>query len=120
VLFLGVKQACSEFLEKQLDPSNCLGIRIFAENHGCESLRQAAEQFTFKYFEDVTGLEEFCTLGLKDVELLLKSDEIQVGCFSLVALRYVSYRIISQVAGNTLNVTNALLFGQVCSVIIGF
>ncbi len=26
----GVKQACSEFLEKQLDPSNCLGIRIFA------------------------------------------------------------------------------------------
>jgi len=79
----GVKQACSEFLEKQLDPSNCLGIRIFAENHGCESLRQAAELYTFKYFEDVTHLEEFCTLGLKDVEVLLKSDEIQAGriCF---------------------------------------
>ena len=75
--FIGVKQACSEFLEKQLDPSNCLGIRIFAENHGCESLRQAAELYTFKYFEDVTHLEEFCTLGLKDVESLLKSDEIQ-------------------------------------------
>ena len=29
----GVKQACSEFLEKQLDPFNCLGIRIFADNH---------------------------------------------------------------------------------------
>jgi len=79
--FTGVKQACSEFLEKQLDPSNCLGIRIFAENHGCESLRQAAELYSFKHFEDVTQLEEFCTLGLKDVELLLKSDEIQVGCF---------------------------------------
>jgi len=77
--FLGVKQACSEFLEKQLDPSNCLGIRIFAENHGCESLRQAAELYTFKYFEQVTCLEEFCTLGLKDVESLLKSDEIQAG-----------------------------------------
>jgi len=76
---VGVKQACSEFLEKQLDPSNCLGIRIFAENHGCESLRQAAELYTFKYFEDVTRLEEFCTLGLKDVESLLKSDEIQAG-----------------------------------------
>merc|ERR1712038_2041762 len=42
----GVKQACSEFLEAQLDPSNCLGIRIFAENHGCEALRQAAEMYT--------------------------------------------------------------------------
>jgi len=79
--FTGVKQACSEFLEKQLDPSNCLGIRIFAENHGCESLRQAAELYSFKYFEDVTRLEEFCTLGLKDVELLLKSDEIQAGSY---------------------------------------
>ncbi len=29
-MITGVKQACSEFLEKQLDPSNCLGIRIFA------------------------------------------------------------------------------------------
>jgi len=44
-------------------------------------LRQAAELYSFKHFEDVTQLEEFCTLGLKDVELLLKSDEIQVGCF---------------------------------------
>lgn len=76
--FVGVKQACSEFLEKQLDPSNCLGIRIFAENHGCELLRHAAELYTFKYFEDVIRLEEFCTLSLKDVESLLKSDEIQV------------------------------------------
>jgi len=79
VFYIGVKQACSEFLEKQLDPSNCLGIRIFAENHGCESLRQAAELYTFKYFEDVTRLEEFCTLSLKDVESLLRSDEIQAG-----------------------------------------
>jgi len=62
-----------------LDPSNCLGIRIFAENHGCESLRHAAELYTFKYFEDVTRLEEFCTLSLKDVESLLKSDEVQAG-----------------------------------------
>jgi len=68
-------------LEKQLDPSNCLGIRIFAENHGCETLQQAAELYTFKYFEDVTHLEEFCTLGIKDVESLLKSDEIQAGIF---------------------------------------
>lgn len=74
----GVKQACSEFLEKQLDPSNCLGIRIFAENHSCETLQQAAELFTFKYFEDVIRHEEFRSLSLKDVDFLVNSDEIQV------------------------------------------
>ena len=78
LIILGVKQACCEFLEKQLDPSNCLGIRIFAENHSCDALSQAAEMYTYKYFEEVTNHDEFRTLKLKDVETLLKSDEIQV------------------------------------------
>src|SRR6218665_397068 len=77
-LLAGVKQACSEFLEKQLDPSNCLGICSFAENHSCEILRQAAELYTFKYFDDVIRHEEFQSLSLKDIENLVKSDEIQV------------------------------------------
>ena len=74
----GVKQACSEFLEKQLDPSNCLGIRIFAESHGCENLQQAAELFTYKHFEEVVLCEEFHKLDIKDVKKLVESDEIQV------------------------------------------
>ena len=73
-----MKQACSEFLEKQLDPSNCLGIRIFAENHCCESLQKAAEMYTYKFFEEVIHNEEFRTLSIKDVEKLIHSDEIQV------------------------------------------
>ena len=78
ILYSGVKLACSEFLEKQLDPSNCLGIRIFAENHGCESLREAADTYTCKYFEEVIDNEEFKTLSETDVEKLIKSDDIQV------------------------------------------
>ena len=73
-----MKQACCEFLEKQLDPSNCLGIRIFAENHSCDALCQAAELYTHKYFEDVTNHEEFRTLKVQDVEKLISCDEIQV------------------------------------------
>ena len=74
----GVKLACSEFLEKQLDPTNCLGIRIFAENHGCESLRKAAQDYTYKSFEELIKHEEFRTLNVKEVESLIRSDEIQV------------------------------------------
>lgn len=74
----GVKQACSEFLEKQLDPSNCLGIRIFADNHSCESLCHAAELYTYKHFEEVIDHDEYRMRDIKDVERLIQSDEIQV------------------------------------------
>ncbi len=100
-----MKQACSEFLEKQLDPSNCLGIRIFAENHSCESLRQASEAYTFKYFQEVIQHEEFRTLAIKDVEMLLKNDEIQV------LLCYDSYLIqqITKCVVKSLNYIRALI-----------
>ena len=76
--FSGVKAACCEFLEKQLDPSNCLGIRMFAESHNCAMLCQMAELYSHKYFEDVTNQEEFRSLKIDDVEQLIKSDELRV------------------------------------------
>lgn len=75
---LGVKQACCEFLESQLDPSNCLGIRDFAETHNCVDLMQAAEVFSQKHFPEVVQHEEFILLSQGEVEKLIKCDEIQV------------------------------------------
>ncbi|KAF4018737.1 hypothetical protein G4228_010173 [Cervus hanglu yarkandensis] len=74
----GVKQACCEFLESQLDPSNCLGIRDFAETHNCVDLMRAAEVFSQKHFPEVVQHEEFILLGQGEVEKLIKCDEIQV------------------------------------------
>ncbi|NXR42445.1 KLH12 protein, partial [Zosterops hypoxanthus] len=74
----GVKQACCEFLESQLDPSNCLGIRDFAETHNCVDLMQAAEVFSQKHFPEVVQHEEFILLNQEEVEKLIKCDEIQV------------------------------------------
>uniref|UniRef100_A0A7M4EA62 Kelch like family member 12 n=1 Tax=Crocodylus porosus TaxID=8502 RepID=A0A7M4EA62_CROPO len=73
----GVKQACCEFLESQLDPSNCLGIRDFAETHNCVDLMQAAEVFSQKHFPEVVQHEEFILLNQEEVEKLIKCDEIQ-------------------------------------------
>lgn len=78
VFVLGVKQACCEFLESQLDPSNCLGIRDFAETHNCVDLMQAAEVFSQKHFPEVVQHEEFILLSQGEVEKLIKCDEIQV------------------------------------------
>ena len=33
-----VRDACCEFLQSQLHPTNCLGIRSFADIHGCIDL----------------------------------------------------------------------------------
>lgn len=74
----GVKNACCAFLEKQLDSSNCLGIKIFAEQHSCQELFDAANIFGLKHFEEVVIQEEFMSLTLHQVESLFTCNEIQV------------------------------------------
>nr|WEX30410.1 Kelch-like protein 12-A-1 [Carassius gibelio] len=74
----GVKRACCDFLNSQLDPSNGLGIRDFAETHNCLDLMQAAELFSQKHFAEVVQQEEFMLLSQSEVEKLIKCDEIQV------------------------------------------
>ena len=74
----GVKNACCAFLEKQLDSSNCLGIKLFAEQHSCQELFDAADMFGLKHFEEVVIQEEFLSLPLHQVEPLFTCNEIQV------------------------------------------
>lgn len=76
--FAGVKKACSAFLEKQLDPTNCLGIKIFAESHGCVTLSNAAEKYSVQVFDEIIENEEFKLLPVEEVERLIRSDDIQV------------------------------------------
>ncbi|CAB1329921.1 unnamed protein product [Coregonus sp. 'balchen'] len=64
----GVKRACCDFLDSQLDPTNCLGIRDFAETHNCLDLMQAAELFSQKHFPEVVQHEEFMLLSQNEVD----------------------------------------------------
>jgi kelch-like protein 19 len=48
-----VIQACCTFLENQLDPSNALGIAAFAEQHHCNNLYKAANEFIDQHFIQV-------------------------------------------------------------------
>lgn len=73
-----VQSACCEFLEQQLDPSNCLGIKTFAETHSCEELRKAAEKYILKHFVNLVESEEFLQLSSEDVESLIKCDNLTV------------------------------------------
>lgn len=63
----GVRDACCKFLLSQLDPSNCLGIRGFADTHSCSDLLKAAHRYVLQHFVDVAKTEEFMLLPLKQV-----------------------------------------------------
>jgi kelch-like protein 2/3 len=45
-----VRDACAQFIQSQLDISNCLGIREFADYHSCSVLLKFAESFIEQYF----------------------------------------------------------------------
>ncbi len=49
-----IQEVCCEFLKRQLDPSNCLGIRSFADTHACRDLLRVADKFTQNNFQEAS------------------------------------------------------------------
>ena len=75
---LPVRDACCQFMERNMDETNCLGIHCFAEAHACMDLKEKAKEFTLQYFPDVSQQEEF--LGLTEEKLVefISDDELCV------------------------------------------
>lgn len=74
-----VVNMCSDFLQQQIHPSNCLGISSFAASHGCHSLQVAAEEFVEDHFAEVVKHDEYLHLPLDSTVQLLSSDGLDVG-----------------------------------------
>ncbi|XP_059919380.1 kelch-like protein 4 isoform X3 [Gadus macrocephalus] len=73
-----VIQVCCGFLMKQLHPSNCLGIRSFADAQGCLDLLNVAHCYTTEHFLEVIQNQEFLLLPTAEIVKLLSSDDINV------------------------------------------
>lgn len=63
-----VREACCGFLLRQLHPSNCLGIRSFADTHACRDLLCKSHRYALHHFREVAGTDEFLTLPLDQVK----------------------------------------------------
>ena len=63
-----VRDACCEFLQSQLHPTNCLGIRNFADTHSCRELHKRSHKFALENFQEVMNTEEFLLLPFQEVQ----------------------------------------------------
>ncbi|XP_016660955.1 ring canal kelch homolog isoform X1 [Acyrthosiphon pisum] len=73
-----VNGVCAEFLQKQLNQSNCLGIRAFADLHNCTGLLSISEAYIKQYFLEVAKGEEFLSLSSEDLVKLISSNDLAV------------------------------------------
>ncbi|XP_061414142.1 LOW QUALITY PROTEIN: kelch-like ECH-associated protein 1B [Lethenteron reissneri] len=89
-----VVTACCDFLLKQLDPSNAIGIASFAEHIGCTELQRGARDYIYRHFSEVCKQEEFYNLSHCQLLTLISRDELNVRCESEVynaCLEWVRY-----------------------------
>ena len=89
-----LKKACASFLEQELAPCNCLGIRAFAQTYGCTRLEEQAWKHMLIKFVEVSAAEEFFQLELAQVCQVLGCDHIKVTSEEQVfdaALRWINH-----------------------------
>ena len=86
-----VVEACCSFFKKVLHPSNCIGIRLFADSQSCLQLRDTARQFTEDHFLEVIKNQEFLLLPAHELVKLLSSDDLNVSSEELVYQSLISW-----------------------------
>ncbi len=73
-----VRDACCEFLTKQLHPSNCLGFMAIADLYSCPDLLAESQRFALNHFPEVRMSEEFIQLTATNVIDLISSNDLGV------------------------------------------
>ena len=74
-----VQDICCEFLKKQLDANNCLGIKNFAEANGCSQLSDVIDEYARRHFQEVAVGSEFLNNSWENIAKLISSSDLNVG-----------------------------------------
>jgi len=73
-----VAHACCEFMASHLHPSNCIGVRNFAELHGHCELVSRADQFILRHFTSVAASDEFHEMTADNLNAIIQSSYLNV------------------------------------------
>ena len=76
--FAEIKQACCNFLQNHVTPTNCLELLRLSDAHSCSQLHQAALLCRNVHFEAVSRQQSFLELPLGQLERCLSSDHLRV------------------------------------------
>nr|XP_023990412.1 kelch-like ECH-associated protein 1 [Salvelinus alpinus] len=79
-----VAKACCDYLTKNLEPANVIGIARFAEEIGCTELHLRSREYINTHFNEVTKEEEFFSLSHCQLLELISQDSLKVLCESEV------------------------------------
>ncbi|XP_023161734.2 kelch-like protein 17 [Drosophila hydei] len=86
-----VRDACCKFLLRQLHPSNCLGIRSFADAHSCKELHTRSHKYALQNFQQVVGTEEFLLLPFEEVKELISNSQLNISSEEKVFMGVLSW-----------------------------
>ncbi|XP_068166107.1 kelch-like protein 10 [Antennarius striatus] len=76
LIVTGIVEACNNFLEENLTPENCIGVRGFLVSH--PQVLHKAHFLLMNKFEEVVSSQEFLELSLQELTDILDSDELNV------------------------------------------
>lgn len=69
---------CCNYIKKQLDAINCLGISYIADKYSCPDLLEAAKDYARNFFEEVAKHDEFLRLTKDQLISWIQDDSINV------------------------------------------
>ncbi|CAG2162897.1 unnamed protein product [Oppiella nova] len=69
---------CCQYMTKQLDPINCIGILRFSEFHSFTSLRFDSKRYIERHFAEVVKEEEFYDLSKELLKSFLRSEGLSI------------------------------------------
>lgn len=69
-------EACSTFLQAQLNPDNCLSMIHLSQILHCSSLQEKAREVAVRNFSDIVTSEDFCELSLCELVGYLEDDQL--------------------------------------------
>lgn len=88
VQFEAVVEACSNYLQTQLDLENCVDIVTIAETYSLTKLRQRVYRFICAHLHDLSKSNEFFRLSWSQLEHILACD-LPVDCSESTVLKIV-------------------------------
>ena len=96
-----IQDVCCEFLKRQLDPSNCLGIRAFADTHACRDLLRIADKFTHHNFQEVQRVSEWAlnhnvTYLLQKITSIFQVDR-ELDCLHIIGNHLFNVQTIREI-----------------------